>query len=156
VRLVQATDRSGREMILSCGAVLDHLRVAMPAGTPPSPRFPDPTATDHVPAIEFRPMPIVGEAQRRRADAIRRRRTDRLPFAAPRGWNSVLSTLRGALDGDAVMLDVVPADARPQLAEASRLTESPRRQDNVSAALTVEEGPYKLGRPKGRCASITH
>ena len=27
--LVQTIDRSGREMILSCGAMLDHLRVAM-------------------------------------------------------------------------------------------------------------------------------
>ena len=30
-RLVPATDSSGREMILSCGAVLDHLRVAIAA-----------------------------------------------------------------------------------------------------------------------------
>ena len=37
-RLVPATDSSGREMILSCGAVLDHLRVAIAAAgwTPPS------------------------------------------------------------------------------------------------------------------------
>jgi hypothetical protein len=30
-RLVQAADRTGRELILSCGAALDHLRVAMAA-----------------------------------------------------------------------------------------------------------------------------
>ncbi|MGB6516014.1 MAG: NAD(P)H nitroreductase, partial [Mycobacterium sp.] len=30
-RWVQSTDRSGRETLISCGAVLDHLRVAMAA-----------------------------------------------------------------------------------------------------------------------------
>ncbi len=76
-RLVPATDRSGREMILSCGAVLDHLRVAIAAA----------------------------------------------------GWDTLESTLRGLVDAAVVMLDVVPDDARPQLADASRLTEGLRRQD---------------------------
>jgi len=91
-RLVPATDSSGREMILSCGAVLDHLRVAIAAAgwDTTIARFPDPTQPDHVAAVEFDPLPIVGDTQRARADAIHRRRTDRLPFA-PRAagppWN---------------------------------------------------------------------
>ncbi len=115
-------------MILSCGAVRDHLRVAIAAagrGTAVV-RFPDPTQRDHVAAVEFGPLPIVGDTQRARADAIRRRRTDRLPFAAPRGWDTLESTLRGVVDAAVVMLDVVPDDARPQVAVASRLTESLR------------------------------
>ena len=122
-RLVPATDRSGREMILSCGAVLDHLRVAIAAAgwDTAVARFPDPTQPDHVAAVDFGPLPIVGDTQRAQ--------TDRLPFAAPRGWNTLESTLRGLVDAAVVMLDVVPDDARPQLADASRLTESPRRQD---------------------------
>jgi hypothetical protein len=130
-RLVPATDRSGREMILSCAAVLDHLRVAIAAAgwDTAVARFPDPTQPDHVAAVEFGPLPIVGDAQRARAHAIHRRRTDRLPFAAPRGWDTLESTLRGLVYGEVVMLDVVPDDARPQLADASRLTESLRRQD---------------------------
>jgi hypothetical protein len=129
-----ATDSSGREMILSCGAVLDHLRVAIAAAgwDTTIARFPDPTQPDYVAAVEFGPLPIVGDTQRARADAIHRRRTDRLPFAAPRGWATLESTLRGLVDGEVVMLDVVPDDARPQLADASRLTESLRRQDPIN------------------------
>jgi hypothetical protein len=36
-RVVQSTDRSGREAIISCGAVLDHLRVAIAAAAGPAP-----------------------------------------------------------------------------------------------------------------------
>ena len=146
-RLVPATDRSGREMILSCGAVLDHLRVAIAAAgwDTAVARFPDPTQPDHVAAVEFGPLPIVGDTQRARADAIHRRRTDRLPFAAPRGWDTLESTLRGLVDAAVVMLDVVPDDARPQLADASRLTESLRRQDPThQSELRWWTSPFEL------------
>jgi hypothetical protein len=146
-RLVPATDSSGREMILSCGAVLDHLRVAIAAAgwDTTIARFPDPTQPDHVAAVEFDPLPIVGDTQRARADAIHRRRTDRLPFAAPRGWATLESTLRGLVDGEVVMLDVVPDDARPQLADASRLTESLRRQDpTYQSELRWWTSPFEL------------
>ena len=146
-RLVQATDSSGREMILSCGAALDHLRVAIAAAgwDTTVDRFPDPTEPDHIAAVKFVPLPIVGDAERQRADAIHRRRTDRLPFAAPRGWDSLESTLRGSFDGEYVMLDVVPDDARPQLAEASRLTESLRRQDpTYQSELRWWTSPFEL------------
>ena len=146
-RLVPATDSSGREMILSCGAVLDHLRVAIAAAgwDTTIARFPDPTQPDHVAAVEFDPLPIVGGTQRARADAIHRRRTDRLPFAAQRGWATLESTLRGLVDGEVVMLDVVPDDARPQLADASRLTESLRRQDpTYQSELRWWTSPFEL------------
>ena len=146
-RLVPATDSSGREMILSCGAVLDHLRVAIAAAgwDTTVDRFPDPTQPDHVAAVEFSPLPFVGDTQRAGADAIHRRRTDRLPFAAPRGWATLESTLRGLVDGEVVMLDVVPDDARPQLADASRLTESLRRQDpTYQSELCWWTSPFEL------------
>jgi hypothetical protein len=94
-RLVSGTDSSAREMILSCGAVLDHLRVAIAAADTTVDRFPDPTQPDHLAAVECRPLPIVGGTQRARAEAMHRRRTDRLPSAAPRGWLTFESTLRG-------------------------------------------------------------
>lgn len=146
-RLVQATDISGREMILSCGAVLDHLRVAIAATgwDTAVARFPDPAESDHVAAVEFGPLPIVGEGTRRRADAIQRRRTDRLPFAAPRAWATLIATLRDLVDGDVVILDEVPDDARPQLADASRLTESLRRQDpTYQSELRWWTSPFEL------------
>ncbi|WP_066908510.1 Acg family FMN-binding oxidoreductase [Mycobacterium interjectum] len=130
-RMMHATDRTGRELILSCGAVLDHLRVAMAAAgwDCATTRLPDPSEPDLLATVEFRPSEAVTEAQRQRAAAIGRRRTDRLPFAAPPAWPSLEPALRRAVLPYDVMLDVVADDARPALAEASALTEQLRRFD---------------------------
>jgi len=130
-RLMLATDSTGREITLSCGAVLDHLRVAMAAAgwDTAVERFPDRHDPDHLAVIGFTPMPMVTDAHRQCADAILARRTDRLPFDAPPDWADLQSALRGAIIGHQVMFDVVLDDARPQLAEASRLTETLRHHD---------------------------
>ncbi len=130
-RLMPATDRTGRELILSCGAVLDHLRVAMAAAgwDSTTERLPDPGERDHLATLEFRLLDAVTEAHRQRAAAIRQRRTDRLPFAPPADWPALHSTLRRAVTPYDVLLDVVPDDQRPRLAEESALTESLRRYD---------------------------
>ncbi len=130
-RTMPATDRTGRELTISCGAVLDHLRVAMAAAGWDSAieRLPDPFEPDHLATVRFRPSDAVTEAQQRRAEAILRRRTDRLPFAAPAAWPALESALRRTVLPYEVMLDVVADDARPNLAEASQLTESLRRYD---------------------------
>jgi hypothetical protein len=132
-RMMHATDRTGRELTLSCGAVLDHLRVAMAAAgwDGATERLPDPSQPDHLATLEFRPLDAVTEAQRQRADAIRRRHTDRLPFAAPAAWPAVESALRRAVLPYDVTLDVVADEARPALADASRLTEKLRRYDTT-------------------------
>jgi hypothetical protein len=127
---VQTVDRAGREMLLSCGAVLDHLRIAIAAAgwDTTVDRFPDSDAADHLATLEFNPLASVSDAQRQRAEAILRRRTDRLPFAAPPRWNSLEQQLRSRTGHD-VALAVIPEDARQQLAEASRLTEAIRHND---------------------------
>src|SRR5947209_4903370 len=132
-RLMYATDPTGRELTLSCGAVLDHLGVAMAAAGWDSAieRLPDPSGPDHLATLEFRPAEAVTEAQRLRAAAIRTRRTDRLPLAAPRGWPAVESALRRVVLPHEVLLDVVADDARGALAEASQLTEQLRRHDTA-------------------------
>ena len=157
-RLMPGTDHSGRELTLSCGAVLDHLRVAMAAAGWESiiERFPDPHRADHLATLQFRPAAAVSEAQRRRADAIRRRRTDRLPFAAPSGWVRLEPLLRDAVKSHDVMLDVVADDARQGLAEASRLTETLRRYDtSYQAELRWWTSPFTLntGVPQGAMVS---
>lgn len=149
-RVVHATDRTGREAIISCGAVLHHLRVAMAAAgwTANVDRFPNPNNLEHLSTIDFSALTFVTDAHRARADTILRRRTDRLPFAAPANWAAFEPVLRSTLDNTAIELDVLPDDARPQLAEASRLTESLRRYDSYyhaelqwwTAAFEVSEG----------------
>jgi nitroreductase len=132
-RAMTATDHTGRELTLSCGAVLDHLRVAMAAAGWESATewFPDPDDPDHLATLQFRPMEAVTKAERLRADAIRRRRTDRLPFEAPAAWPALQSELGRAVIPYDVLLDVVADDERPNLAEASRLTETLRRYDTT-------------------------
>ncbi|BBZ45372.1 Acg family FMN-binding oxidoreductase [Mycobacterium parmense] len=132
-RLMPATDRSGRELILSCGAALDHLRVAMAAAGWDSitKRLPDAAEPDHLATVGFRPSPAVTDVQRRRAAAVRRRRTDRLPFDAPAGWPALHSALCRAVMPYGVLLDVVADDQRPALAEESRLAETLRRYDTT-------------------------
>jgi len=132
-RIVTSTDNSGRQAIISCGAVLDHFRVAMAAagwGTNVD-EFPNPTNLDHLASIDFASADYVAQARRDRAAAILRRRTDRRPFHAPKGWASFEPVLRSAFDPDLATLDVLADDARPRLAEASRLTEALRRYDDL-------------------------
>ncbi|WP_326545355.1 NAD(P)H nitroreductase [Mycolicibacterium sp. ND9-15] len=126
------TDRTGKETLIGCGAVLDHFRVAMAAlgWTANIDRFPNPNNRHHLASIDFSPTEFVTEGHRRRADAISVRRTDRLPFAAPSDWESVEGAMRGSSTDDAVRLDVVPDKLRPALAQASRLAESLRLYDS--------------------------
>ncbi|BBX65805.1 NAD(P)H nitroreductase [Mycobacterium saskatchewanense] len=132
-RIVTSTDGSGRQSIISCGAVLDHFRVAMAADgwETTVDAFPNPNNLDHLAAIDFAWSDYVAEARRDRAAAISRRRTDRRPFRAPKDWASFEPVLRSAFDSDLVTLDVLADDARPRLVEASRLTEALRRYDDL-------------------------
>ena len=130
--ILPSTDRSGRQALISCGAVLDHFRVAMAAAgwAANVDRFPNPNNLDHLASIDFSPMTFATDAHRHRADAILRRRTDRLPLAAPTDWDSFEPQLRSSFDDSVAYLDVLSDDARPQLAEASQLTESLRLYDS--------------------------
>ncbi len=130
-RTLPSTDKSGREALISCGAVLDHLRVAMAAAgwTANVDRFPNPNNADHLASLDLSPLSVVTDDHRRRADAILHRRTDRLPFAPPRNWESFEPVLRNAAGAATIHLDVIADELRPQLARASRLTESLRLYD---------------------------
>jgi nitroreductase len=144
-RLVH-TDTSGRQALISCGAVLDHLRVAMAAAgwAANVEYYPNPNNHLHLASIDFDAMPFVTEGHRRRANAILARRTDRLPFAAPTDWADFESLLRRAVDDDLALLDVLSDDAHPQLAEASHLTEALRLYDSsYHAELDWWTGPFE-------------
>lgn len=145
-RVLYSTDHSGREALIGCGAALDHFRVAMAAAgwTANVDRFPNPNNPLHLASIDFSPMEFVTEGHRHRADALLLRRTDRLPFAEPPDWDSVESQLRSAVRGDAVRLDVIADELRPELAEASQLTESLRLYDSsYHTELSWWTGPFE-------------
>ncbi|OYN74452.1 Acg family FMN-binding oxidoreductase [Mycolicibacterium sphagni] len=143
-RLVD-TDSSGRQALLSCGAVLDHFRVALAAAgwVANVDYYPNPNDHTHLASIGFVPMEFVTDAHRRRADAILARRTDRLPFEAPADWEAFEPVLRQQVGDDLALFDVLPNYARPRLAEASQLTESLRLYDSsYHAELAWWTGPF--------------
>src|SRR6185312_4082192 len=98
------TDSTGREVLISCGAAVDHLRMASAAMGSEAviERFPNPKDLNHLATIEFRRLDVVLDGQRTLAAAIERRRTDRLPFAAPIGWESLEPVLRAIVREQAV------------------------------------------------------
>lgn len=146
-RAPRETDPSGREVIMSCGALLDHLQAAAAAAGWKTvvDRFPNPNDLDHLATLRFHPSQMVTDAERARADAILQRRSDRLPFAKPTSWAQIEPLLRSAVNPEKATLYVLPDSARPQLAEASRLTEAVRRYDNsYQAELHWWTAPFEV------------
>ena len=149
-RAPRHSDTSGREALIACGAVLDHFRVAMAAAgwTANVERFPNPNDLHHVASIDFSRLEFVTDGHRRRADAILARRTDRLPFDPPPHWNSFEAQLHVTVNAENVRCDVIADELRPELAQASQLTESLRLYDSSyhaelgwwTAAFTTAEG----------------
>lgn len=159
-RTVPGTDSSGRETIISCGVVLDHLRVAMLAAGWESriARFPDPGSPDRLASIEFVPADHAAGTHHDHARAILQRRTDRLAMGVPTYWDLFEPVLRGTVSDGAVLLDVLADEARPQLATASQLTEDFRRGDaSYHTELEWWTSPFVLteGVPPSALASDT-
>ncbi|MEU1205220.1 NAD(P)H nitroreductase [Nocardia sp. NPDC005825] len=131
-RLLPATDASGRQLLISCGLALGHLRAAL-AATGWQTRvayFPDPTRHDHLATVTFEPARIVTDADLDRAAAIEIRHTDRLPFTAPENWRDFEPVLPVLVDPHDAVVTVLPPEARTELARASRLTAAIRRYDS--------------------------
>jgi nitroreductase len=128
---VMDTDHSARQALISCGAALDHLRVAMAAAGWDSHinRFPEPGNTNHLASIDFTPKDFVTERDRRLAGAIEVRRTDRLPFSAVTEWQSVGAVVASSANRHCVHLQVIPDDKHSNLEEAAQIAESLRMYD---------------------------
>ena len=82
-RRLPRTDPDGRDQVMSCGAALHHLLVALAdAGQGArARRLPDPTRPYHLATIEPHPN-VDSDVDARLAAGIDRRRTDRRPFRA--------------------------------------------------------------------------
>jgi nitroreductase len=80
-RWLPATDADGRDLVLSCGAALHHLRAALAAaGVRTSvQRLPDNAAQEHLAAVQMHPG-YTSDADLALASRIPQRRTDRRPF----------------------------------------------------------------------------
>lgn len=125
-----STDRG---VILSCGVVLDHLRVAAAAAgwATTVERLPDPQNHDRVASIRFHRSESMTDHDCVLGAAILARRTDRLAFAAPEPWPVLENRVRSVVEGTVARLDVVDDSGRPALADASRRSEESRADDDT-------------------------
>lgn len=142
------TDTGGREAVIGCGTVLDHLRTAMLAAgwAADVHRFPNPDDIAHLATLEFHPVARVPDVHRSRVDAILRRRTDRLPFLAPAEWALFEPVLRTTVEPAGARIHVLTDDLRAELREASALTESVQRHNTgYQAELDWWTAPFEYG-----------
>lgn len=136
-RWLPVTDADGRDLVVSCGAALHHLRVALATSgfVTEVHRFPNPDQRDHLAAVELhRSTPREQDVEL--ASAIARRRTDRRRFTdweVPGGFLDELvarAAEQGALlrpvsgSARAVLLDAIREAARLQEDEAGYQTET--------------------------------
>jgi hypothetical protein len=144
LRLVE-TDPHERQALISCGAVLDHLRVAVAAvgWRARVDRFPDPDNRAHLASISFTEMTEVTDEYRFRAGAIATRRTDRLPFGPVADWDAFETVLRSRLDDTIALVDVVSDADRHRLVQATDLANALRLYDtNYFATLQRWTAPF--------------
>ncbi|MGO4617162.1 hypothetical protein AB4305_22215 [Nocardia sp. 2YAB30] len=130
-RLLPSADPLGRQLVISCGTILHHVRTifADRGWHTDTVRQPDPQRPDHLATIEFRQWPDPPAGVHTRALAIDQRRTDRLPLAEPEGFADILPRMRMLTSPHEVELSVLDESARPRLAAASQQAGALRRDD---------------------------
>jgi nitroreductase len=144
-RHLTTIDADGRDLLLSCGAALEHLVVAL-AGlgwAAQVDRFPDPEDSDHLARVrptESTPSTDLASL----APAISRRRTDRRRFSPQRVDPHLLDRLVTHADRCGADLHVVTgATARTRLIETiSRSASLQRQQAGYGAELARWTGRY--------------
>ncbi|NUP28783.1 MAG: hypothetical protein HOQ36_08380 [Nocardia sp.] len=129
-RQLFSADPQGRQLIISCGAMLDHVRTAFAAAgwDTEVTRLPD-TAADHLATVAFTPAPEVPDPVRTLAAAVERRYTDRLPMLPPRDWERVAPGLHTTAAERGGTLEVLDDSARLRLAAASAQSAALREYD---------------------------
>ncbi len=146
-RRLSVTDPDGRDMLLSCGAALHHLRIALAAlgWRTVVHRIPNPADPNHLAAVEMAAR-LPSEEDIALAGAISRRRTDRRTFSSwpvPDGHLDLM--VRRAGEQGALLVPVTERDNRHRLTVA--IDTAARIQHNDPAynrELTVWSGRSRV------------
>ncbi|MEC3957927.1 hypothetical protein VMT65_33165 [Nocardia sp. CDC153] len=135
-RLLTAADPLGRQLIISCGAILHHVRTAFGARGwhTDTLRMPTPSDPTHLAEIRFRPWDSPPAGLISRAAAMTERHTDRLPMNPPEDWEALLPHLRMLTSPHYVELDALTDDLRPRLAAATEQATALRHHDMMYQA----------------------
>jgi hypothetical protein len=143
-RRLNVADPDGREMLISCGAALCTLRLAVRRlGRDPQVRMAaDPERPGLIADVTLGPTRPCGEDENRMYDQIRRRRTHRggfRPEALPAGLLQALRTC--ALDENAALRVVADPRARIALGALTEVAEQLLRQDPAYCAEMARWAP---------------
>ena len=131
-RWLLATDTATRDLVLSCGAALHHLRVALAATGIAArvDRGAEPGTADHLATLHLQRAPAA-QADLRMAAAITRRRTDRRRYGdwpIPEGF---LEELQACAAQEGALLQVLDR-AGDRAAVVENLRNAAHEQENVS------------------------
>jgi nitroreductase len=121
-RWLPATDADGRDLVVSCGAALHHLRVALAAAGVRATvqRLPDGDEEDHLAAVELQPG-NAADTDLALASRITQRRSDRRPFGDwPVPTEFVTRLERAAVEQGAILRVIDDDWARGELVAAIR------------------------------------
>jgi nitroreductase len=135
-RWLPATDSDGRDLTVSCGAVLHHFRVALGAAGVRTTihRLPSPGDADHLATLQLRPITPTA-ADLALAAAVIRRRSDRRPFGDWPIPEESRRELENAASGQGAILRVVE-EAGPRRALMQAIREASARQQNLPGYAT--------------------
>ncbi len=132
-RLLTSADPSGRQLVISCGAALNHFQTALTGlkWSADIRRVPEGPHSAHLATIRFR-----HDARPQSHDfdllaAIRHRHSDRRPFDPVSMKTPLPTTLPDVARRTDVHLTVLGQDARPTLAKATELTAAARKYDSA-------------------------
>ncbi|WP_174553881.1 Acg family FMN-binding oxidoreductase [Rhodococcus marinonascens] len=135
-RILTSTDPSGRQLVVSCGAALNHLQIALIAlkWSTDIRRVPEGPHSGHLASIRFR-----HDARPQSHDfdllaAIRHRHSDRRPFGPVSVQTPLPTTLAEVARHQDVHLTVLGQGTRPTLAKATELTAAARKYDSAYQA----------------------
>ncbi|MEU0543244.1 hypothetical protein ABZ319_25565 [Nocardia sp. NPDC005978] len=130
-RQLPLADPRGRQLVISCGAMLQHARTAFLTlgwGTEIT-LLPERERPDHLAALRFRAGPELPDAVRIRAEAIPERYSERRPMRAPRDWSETPDELAHLAARFEILLDVLDENARAELTKMSGRTAALQRYD---------------------------
>ncbi|WP_054814714.1 Acg family FMN-binding oxidoreductase [Nocardia arizonensis] len=130
-RLLEVADPEGRQLVISCGAMVHHVRTAFAASGWHTDilRMPDPARPDWLAVLEFRPWNDPPAGVRARAEAMGRRYTERLAMHRPDGWDDLVHRLRMLASPHDVEVDVLDDTVRSRLVTASEHSAAVQRYD---------------------------
>jgi nitroreductase len=162
-RHLVATDPDQRDLVLSCGAALHHLRVALAdAGVATTvARLPDPEVSTHLATVR----PVPGDPNPRLvalAGSIEERHTDRRRFAAEPVDADTVAALRAEATANGVYLHVVTDPAALLRLEAAFAEAAGRQRyaPGYIAELTIWSRRYAGSRdgvpPEARTTTTSH